>query len=133
MFDLSNIAAFGVTDKGMRRSLNEDACLVDISGRFLVVADGVGGAAAGEVASSLFVSAASEVIRQVDLLSGQNAVNAVQNTFLQANGAILTHAAEHPESAGMACTAEMFLFFEQKLELIGSYLSSVSNQLRPFV
>lgn len=47
------ITACGQTDLGRRRENNEDAVLVDTDNGLFVVADGVGGHAAGEVASQL--------------------------------------------------------------------------------
>lgn len=112
MFSFSDLSAFGITDPGLRRSINEDAYLVDLTGRCLVVADGVGGAAAGEIASGLFVSTAARLAGGENNSSEQKALEVIRETFLQANGAILAHASEHPESQGMACTAEMIIFFD---------------------
>ena len=53
------IASFGKTDIGRRRKLNEDSLLVDDATGLYVVADGMGGHSAGEVASRLAV----EVVR----------------------------------------------------------------------
>ncbi len=113
MLNISNLSAFAITDQGMRRSLNEDACLADISARCFAVADGVGGAAAGEVASSLFISTVTDIIRTANNRSEESAVHTIENTFLKANSTIFTYAANHPECTGMACTAEVLLLHDR--------------------
>ncbi len=54
------IAAAGRTDQGKTRSNNEDSYAVDAENHLLVVADGMGRHAAGEVASALAVTAIEE-------------------------------------------------------------------------
>ena len=49
---------YGASDKGLKRAVNEDSycCVVNANNDFLAcVCDGIGGAAAGEVASKLAV------------------------------------------------------------------------------
>ena len=44
------------SDKGLKRSNNEDACFVLLPDKVYVVADGVGGGNAGEIASRTAVN-----------------------------------------------------------------------------
>ena len=94
------LAAYGVTHQG-RRSSNEDAWLVDLNLGLLVVADGMGGHNAGEVASALAV----KVIREVFVSSGDSSGEAVLVHAIQsANERILAAATEQPAHSGMGTT-----------------------------
>jgi protein phosphatase len=87
------------TDTGLRRSHNEDA--VFASPRMVAVADGVGGHAAGEVASSLAIAAIAhlEKCRLAHPLSA-----ALRAAVAEGNDTIAFVAACRPETAGMSTT-----------------------------
>jgi protein phosphatase len=57
-----NLSFFGTTDVGRRRKNNEDYFGIFDSDRLFVVADGMGGHAAGEIASSTAVQAVAEFV-----------------------------------------------------------------------
>ena len=60
-----NIQVTGKSDKGLRRKINEDSFLVDTALDLYVVADGMGGHKAGEVASRMVVDTLSDYWRKV--------------------------------------------------------------------
>ena len=57
------ITAFAATDRGLRRENNEDSYLMDDGLQLYVVADGMGGANGGEVASRMAVLGLREAMR----------------------------------------------------------------------
>jgi PPM family protein phosphatase len=56
------LQAYGITDKGRVRPTNEDHFAIDEASSLLVVADGIGGHKAGEVAARLAVDAIVEFV-----------------------------------------------------------------------
>ncbi len=97
----------GISDLGCRRKKNEDSMgYVPASGpdqtHLLIVADGVGGSAAGEVASRLAV----DTVSQVFFAQGEpvNPAQALYDSMGQANQAICREAEADPMKAGMATT-----------------------------
>ncbi len=122
------VNVFGRTDVGRVRDHNEDAFLVaDLTadntslqpevrthllgshGSLFMVADGLGGAAAGEVASELAIlTVQSELRAQWRSAPERNAevfARAIKSAAEAANAKIFAYAVEHPESRGLGTTA----------------------------
>ncbi len=100
----------GKTDVGLVRSNNEDIFVVNSEAIYCLVADGMGGATAGETASRIFAQTAGEVFAPQTSMDGSAVMSNVQATFQKANDLILSHVGRHPEHTGMGCTAELMAF-----------------------
>ena len=114
---MSKILSFGKSDAGLRRSNNEDAFLLKPELGFLALADGMGGAAAGEVASQIFTETAFEVFSKARGQSEREDFRWVQDTFQKANERMLNHVKKNPLHQGMGCTAELLAFENQNYVL----------------
>ena len=106
------IAGAMLTDVGRVRKSNEDSVAFVIPskndpaasrGCLFLVADGMGGHAAGEVASALAV----EIVRQVYFSLQKPVPDSLMMAFKSANRAIFEHGQSNPECRGMGttCTA----------------------------
>ncbi|WP_306535257.1 Stp1/IreP family PP2C-type Ser/Thr phosphatase [Geobacter sp.] len=98
------------TDVGLRRTNNEDACLAIPEERLFALSDGMGGAAAGEIASGYFIDTVREVFSGQNRSSEEKVCALVQEAFRLSNQRIISHAAEHPQDEGMGCTGELLTF-----------------------
>ena len=85
------------TDVGRLRESNEDSLFC--SDQLFAVADGMGGHAAGELASRLAVQAMADLSQR-----GPLDVDEVARAVQAANDAILRTGAEHPDQAGLGTT-----------------------------
>ena len=103
------------TDPGRVRTLNEDSVVwvtppeheaAGARGSLALVADGMGGHAAGEVASAL----AADVVRRLYYDLDGPTPRVLAEAFAAANRAILDYAAEHPECKGMGTTCTVLAF-----------------------
>jgi protein phosphatase len=92
------VRAGAATDVGRVRDHNEDSILAERT--IFVVADGMGGHAAGEVASRI----ATETLAELAGLERRRSEDIVAALSL-ANRRILESAAQHPEQTGMGTTA----------------------------
>ena len=102
-----------VSDRGLVRTNNEDSAYA--GPHLLVLADGMGGHAAGEVASQLMVEHLEHLDRDpedADMLALLGAAAEDGNAAIEAS------VAEHPEQAGMGTTLTATMFNGRELGLI---------------
>jgi serine/threonine protein phosphatase PrpC len=130
------VRSFGLSDRGQKRESNEDCFAIAELARTLcvqhtnlpqsktsvsshrayvyLVADGVGGGHAGEIASGLSVTSIEDFLlntlkRFSNLQASEEhgALRALQDALCQADNRIFEATAEHPEWQGMATTLTM--------------------------
>lgn len=94
------LEAFAVSDKGCVRSNNEDYCLVKPELGLYVLADGMGGAKAGERASRLAVDTVAQAVESAGRREPQVLLSAVE----EANKKVLAAANSDPNMEGMGTT-----------------------------
>jgi PPM family protein phosphatase len=111
------ITSFGNSDMGLKRSNNEDVFVLRPELGLYAVADGMGGAASGEVASRIFAETALEVFAEKRRISEDEILERVQQAFRLANERILSKAREDSRFQGMGCTAELVTFYNQNYVL----------------
>jgi len=95
------LEAFGLSDPGCVRSNNEDYFISDSESGIFILADGMGGANAGEYASHL----SAEMLYEY-LLNGANqtGLEMLEQGFQEANWAVREAAQTNTELAGMGTT-----------------------------
>jgi PPM family protein phosphatase len=99
------------TDVGRIRAGNEDSLYADASesrGLF-IVADGMGGHAAGEVASEMAVAIIAEELQGVDSADAPDAPGRVADALRRANEAIYRRTVLESDKQGMGTTASVLL------------------------
>jgi len=113
---------------GMVRAHNEDSIFVDAEAGLAVLADGMGGYSAGEVASGIAVNVISTGLLQelksgrelskVDISSGlSHAALLLQQQIALANKGIYEAAQARPECAGMGTTLVSTVFFQNRVSI----------------
>jgi PPM family protein phosphatase len=98
------IHSSALTDRGLneRRPLNEDSFLADVERRIFAVADGVGGAEAGEVASQTAIEVLDEAFRHH--VDGADIEDLMELAIQRANASIHQMAQDHKKFEMMATT-----------------------------
>lgn len=121
------IEVANVSDTGMKRPHNEDSAVTDSNLGLAIVADGMGGYKAGEVASAI---AAQLILNEVDAGLGTVKIGAMdeasgltqasivlRNAVSHANSDVYRTAQEVPQCQGMGTTVVVVLYHGDKVSI----------------
>lgn len=103
--------ACGLTDNGLSRENNQDSLFVSdkVNLPLFIVADGMGGHNAGEIASNIAVETIKDMfINNIDILKfKENIIKTIKDSVLEANKKIYFKSLCTPECSGMGTTLTM--------------------------
>ena len=106
-----NWTSYARTDVGKVRKVNEDSVLDHGQAGIWVVADGMGGHAAGDVASQSIVEKISSISATAD---ANELVDAAENSLLEVNESLIQQALERSDRQTMGSTVALMLAFHKK-------------------
>ena len=123
----SKFEIVNISDVGRRRPHNEDSTLSDVDTGLVILADGMGGYKAGEVASAIAVTTIHHEILTglAELGQERNTTNAsmtpesrvVRDAVITANSGIYTSAQKDPQCQGMGTTIVAVLFYNNSMTI----------------
>ncbi|NMC63040.1 MAG: Stp1/IreP family PP2C-type Ser/Thr phosphatase [SAR324 cluster bacterium] len=105
-----------LSDIGMRREENQDSygAILRPGFRVFIVADGMGGAQGGGIASKLAIDTIENIIGEKDEITSEEFLEAVY----ESNSAVFNKASESPELLGMGTTFVSLLFVDTALYIV---------------
>ncbi len=118
------------TDVGLIRSGNEDNYLMVPERGVFVVADGMGGHAAGEIASEMAVKLIAKDLGSFKGLDVEEAKERMARSIRSANAAIFERTLAEHDKRGMGTTTTALVLFESNRYLIGQVGDSRAYLLR---
>ena len=112
----------GATDKGLKRKTNQDSVFFDEGLGLGILADGIGGRAGGEVASSLAVALLRKEIADHNPKAESDFPGFLSSRIQKVNLEIMDRGNKEPQVKGMGTTINCLYFVGRKL-----YLSHVGD------
>lgn len=128
---LLKMRMFGATDKGLVRALNQDAYSCDANRGFVILSDGMGGHAAGEIASHMVVEGLSDSLSQISDVNLDDVPLRIDEAIQSVNGKLILKSQEDQSCRGMGATANV-LCFTQGFVTIGHVGDSRTYLVRAF-
>jgi len=110
--------AAAVTDRGRKRPSNEDAFGYSVEHGVFVVCDGMGGAAAGEIASSLAVDETLRLLSDRPDAETVSLANAAADAIDAVNEAIFSRAQRNYRLNGMGTTLVVLVAQEDQISVL---------------
>ena len=107
------LEAFSLSDMGCVRTNNEDYCFIDAERGLYILADGMGGAKAGEQASRIAVETVAETVRLAAQRDSQVLIFAVE----EANRRVLEAAHNDSSLEGMGTTLVAALALDEEIAI----------------
>lgn len=107
---MMSVTSHGQSHKGLVRQLNEDACLLLPEYGVWVVADGMGGHAAGDVASQLVISTIRDEVVKTEQVKPETICSALE----QANQKVVEYCQQHNQGELGGSTVVVLLFYHQQ-------------------
>ena len=111
-----NIEIYGKSHTGLKRKNNQDSCYFNETSRMSIVADGIGGRKAGEVASKIAVDTVSRELSSEDMPKTDVSEKLIESVQ-KANKNIIDHGQSHNECKGMATTIDCVYFYDDQVRI----------------
>ncbi len=108
----------GGTDKGKVRQQNQDTFYIDPNGRYMILADGMGGHSGGEIASQRTVDAVQEALDAIDWSAAPNAQAIAELCVAKANHSLQEWVDDHPEHADLGTTLLVWIRTANRVYLV---------------
>ncbi|NBX19043.1 MAG: serine/threonine-protein phosphatase [Proteobacteria bacterium] len=101
---------FGATDKGLVRALNQDAYTCDAQLGLVVLSDGMGGHAAGEIASHMVVEGLSAGLGSLSQYPPEELHARIDENIQKVNTSLIVRSQEDSSCRGMGATVNVLCF-----------------------
>lgn len=110
-----SLVVSSATDQGKVRLQNQDNSYVDPQGRYLALADGMGGHLGGEFASRLTIEAVNDILTGLDWTDLPSPETIVENCIFAATEKLKEWVTVHPEQADLGTTLLLLIRNQEQI------------------